>query len=117
MQDLRRRASELRIRGRSKMKRRELEEAISIVENENWYKENVQCKDCLREQFRQKKIDEEMYHKQLMKQAIRDLWRWCGCGDLIYGADVFPICRKCGYLHQQENSTEVDFSHQRVRLK
>ena len=117
MQELRRRARELRIKGRSKMKRIEIEEAISVVEKENWYKENVKCKDCLREQYRQKQINEEMYHKQLMKQVIRDLCRWCGCGDLIFGVDVFPICRKCGCLQQGEISTEGDYEYHRVRWK
>ena len=115
MQDLRRRASELRIRGRSKMKRAELQEAISAVEKENWYKENVKCKDCLREQYRQKQIDEEIYHKQLMKQVIRDMCRWCGCVGLIYDGDL-QICSKCGSL-QEGISTGGDNEYHSVRRK
>ena len=116
MQELRGRARELGIRGRSKMKRRELEEAIVAAENEVWYKENVQCKDCLREQFRQKQIDKEVYDKRLMKQVIRDLCKWCDCGKLAYDGDL-RVCIKCGCLQQERISTEGGYEHHRVRWK
>ena len=113
LQELRNKARDLKIWGRSKMKREELKKAIAAVagenwyeedlrvkkqeERDNWYKENVHCKDCLLEQYKQKKIDEETYNQRLLEQAFRDLCKWCNCKKLACDGDLL-VCTKCGTL-------------------
>ena len=79
------------------MKRKELEDSIVIIDEENWYKENVQCIDCLREQYKQKKIDKEKHDKQLLKQKIHDLCKWYGCDNIVYDEDL-RICSRYGVI-------------------
>ena len=121
--ELRNKARDLKIWGRSKMKREELKKAIAAVAGENWYEEdvrlkkqeerdkwyqeNVRCRDCLREQYRQKQIDEATYNQRLLEQTFRDLCKWCNCTKIAYDGDL-QICTQCGAV---QGSTVDDYRH------
>ena len=114
LQELRRRAGELRIKKRSKMKRAELEEAIAAAEKGAWYKENVTCQQCLREQRKQKIIDERVYNERTMANVIRRLvCDQCKHEDFVLDGDL-QICVNCGTIKEDVN-TEGDYNFNRVK--
>ena len=123
LQELRNKARDLKIWGRSKMEREQLEKAIAAVAGEKWYKEdmilkkekerdkwyqeNVKCDQCLHEQYIQKKIDKARYNQQLLNNTIRQLvCDYCEHTELVIDGDK-TVCNCCGAVQV----SDVDQSH------
>ena len=109
--ELRKKAKELRVKRYSLMKKDELEEAIKEAEKEIWYKENVKCDECLREQHKQRLIDEQLYHQKLMENTIR---RHCNTSKIIIDEDE-KVCLTCGTVLGYD--CEIGYSGPRVKHK
>ena len=100
MERLRKRAKELKIPRYSVMKRDDLVQAIEKAEKEEYYKASVTCQACLREQRKQRVIDEHIYNKKTLANTIRDLWcKYCDGCEIVYDGDE-QICRKCGSVFE-----------------
>jgi len=106
--ELRRRAKELGIRRYSVMKKGDLLKVIKETEKEVYYK-TIHCDQCLREQQKQKIIDEHTYDKKLMANVIRQLG-CIYCKHEDFAVDGYlEVCLHCG-VTREEASTEVDYS-------
>ena len=58
------------------------------------------CEKCLREQYKQRLIDEKMYTEKLLDNALRKLSLLCeNCGSdrVVINGDV-ELCGNCGTL-------------------
>jgi len=111
LKELRGRARELRVPRFSVLKKAELVEAIAEVEKEAYYK-SITCDQCLREQQKQKIIDEHTYNKKVVENVIRQLvCDHCKHEDFAVDGDL-QICMQCGAVYE---SVEGDYcSHRKI---
>ena len=112
-------ANELNIPRRNKMERVELEKAIKdTVER---YKEIIfgsdspDCKECLDELKKQRKIDEHTYDKKLMEQTLRDFGCQYTCSHRSRVIDGgMTVCTDCGLVLEEclaSDEGDFDWSH------
>jgi len=110
LKKLRERAKKLGIRRYSVVKKADLIEAIAEVEKEAYYKESITCDQCLREQRKQKIIDEYTYNKKIMANVIRRLvCNYCEHEDFAVDGDL-QICMQCGSVYE---GVEDDYGSRR----
>ena len=97
------------------MKKDELLRMIEEAEKEIYYK-NIYCDHCLKEQRKQKIIDEHTYNEKKMANVIRSLvCRYCKHKDFAVDGDL-EVCIHCGMI-REEVSTEGDYGYHSVRHK
>ena len=80
--DLQKEAQYLGIKGFSRMKKDELENAIRDVNTKGTHTDDGEaCERCLCEQYKQRLIDEHLYTKKLLDNTLRKLSILCDhCG-------------------------------------
>ena len=91
--------------GFSRMKKYELEKAIRNANTkETQTGDGKACEKCLREQYKQRLIDEQMYTKKLLDNALRKLSLLCeNCGSdrVVIDGDI-ELCGNCGTLQSAQ---------------
>ena len=95
------------------MERAELEAAIEEAEKDAYYKQ-VTCQACLREQRKQTQIDEYMYNKKTLSNAVRDLCKYCDRCEIVHDGDE-RVCGKCGSVLDSVISDKGDYLSHRVK--
>jgi len=99
MEKLRQEARMLKIPNWSKMRKKELEDAIRERNTKGTQTgEGLYCDACVREQYQQRCIDEKMYHQKLLESTIRKLHcEWCSSEKMTVDGDL-EVCRDCGVV-------------------
>ena len=121
MNKLLEKAKKLNIPRRNLMKKDELEQAIKDTISrykDLIYGNDVVCENCLREIYKQEKIDKKMYFQRLFEQGIRDLCcQYCQhTRTIIEGERV--ICDGCGtVLQESEVSYNGDYSSRGIKKR
>ena len=115
MNKLRKEAATLNIKGRSKMSRPELLDAIKTVKQDEYYTVNIHSNACLNERLNQRLIDKKLYLEKIMENEVRRLsfCRLCEYGKISY-EDGICICVDCGST-QQSVSVEGDYGYHAVK--
>ena len=97
---LRKRAKEQRIRRFSVMKKDELLKMTEKAEKDNIYYKTIHCDQCVREQRKQKIIDEHTYNRKIMANVIlRLVCRYCKHEDFVVDGEL-QICMDCGVIKE-----------------
>ena len=94
----------LGITGFSRMKKYELEKAIRDANTKGTQTDDKACEKCLREQYKQRLIDEKLYTKKLLDNALRKLScfvRTAGSDRVVIDGDV-ELCGNCGTLQSAQ---------------
>ena len=95
----------LMIMGFSRMKKYELEKAIRDKNTKGTQTgDGEACKKCLREQYKQRLINEKTYTEKLLDNALRKLSLLCeNCGSdhVVIDGDV-ELCGNCGTLQSAQ---------------
>ena len=94
----------LGITGFSRLKKYELEKAIREKNTKETNTGHEACETCLREQYKQRLIDEHLYTKKLLDDAIRKLSLLCeNCGSdrVVMDGDI-EVCGNCGTLQSAQ---------------
>ena len=113
--ELRKRAKKLGIRRYSVMKREELLKVLEEAEKEFYYR-SIYCDQGLKEQRKQKIIDEHTYNEVAIMNVIRQLvCQYCLHEYFIVDGDL-KICRHCDVI-REEASAEGDYGNHSVRHK
>ena len=126
MDELKKKARELNIRGMSQMRKKELifkvelyykarelnikrsltdEELAEAIKEEETYG-SIKCRKCLEEQHKQRLIDKKTYNQLLYKQLLRNLARICCKNQKLVFDDGVTVCGNCGTVL----GVEVDYS-------
>ena len=93
-------AKVLGIRRFSVMKKEELLKVLEEVEKEVYYK-SLHCYQCLREQQKQRIIDEQTYNEKAMVNVIRQLvCEYCKHEDFTVDGDL-EVCRYWGVIREE----------------
>ena len=111
-------AKKLNIPRRNLMGKYELKQAIkdTILRYKKLiYESDVVCKRCMREIYKQEKIDEKMHSQRLLEQSIRDLCcQYCLHNETIIDGELL-ICNGCGtVLQESEMNDEGDYISHKI---
>ena len=121
MNKLLEKAKKLNVPRRNLMKKDELEQAIKDTISrykDLIYGNDVVCENCLREMYKQEKIDEKTYSQKLLEQTIRDLsCQYCLHNETTIDGETL-ICTSCGtVLQESEANEEGDYLSHKIKQK